>query len=136
MKSLPFTFKEEIKYRLLDKPMLTPIFKHVLDVPERLFEYDPSFFIVFNNEMNRHEVHSLDNKGDTYCFAIPYKRLDARTLRKVWQDDLRVHGSTIFEELEKEEEQREKAQERKRRNEIEAFAKETKSLFAKDAWLM
>lgn len=47
---------------------------------ERLKEIDSSYYLVFNNDENRYEVHSTEQVGSSYCFAVRYDDLDERTL--------------------------------------------------------
>lgn len=83
---------------------LNLINSNVFDIPQRLKEYDPSFFIVYNCKDNRMEVHSLENKGDTFCMVVPYKELDERTLTLVRKNDIKTRGRKIFEEIDRQNE--------------------------------
>ena len=49
-------------------------------ISDRVKEIDRGYFIVWNSDKNRYEVHHRDSKPDTFCLAIPYKELDERTL--------------------------------------------------------
>ena len=49
-------------------------------IRERLKEIDESYFLVYNFNKEKFEVHSSDLKGNTYCLTIPYPVLDERTL--------------------------------------------------------
>lgn len=66
--------------------------------------------------------------------TLPFDELDNRTLRHIWQYDIRVHGAKLFSDLEKAEEEFEKRKERERKNWINDVARESQSYFAKDAW--
>lgn len=123
----------EVRHLLRDKPRLTPIFQSTLNIPERLHETNPRLFICYNNVDQRFEVHSLDQEI-SFCAQLPYKALDARTLRWIWNNDIRVHGKEIMRRLEKNEEDREKSKERDFKNWVESVGKETRTLFAKDSW--
>lgn len=131
---IPGWFRHEVKMKLIDKPHLVPLFDHVLDIPARLYEYSPDIFVVFNHKTDRFEIHSLDNKGDTYCATLPYKRLDERAVRYVYRNDVRVHGKDIMRRIEKSEEKAEKRQKREWHNWVESVAKETRTAFARGAW--
>lgn len=52
----------------------------VLDILGRLKEIDDSYFIVFNLNRKKFEVHSSSQKGGTYAFTIPFDCLDDRTI--------------------------------------------------------
>jgi hypothetical protein len=65
----------------LSRPHLTWISHDLYDISGRIGEIEPGLFIMRNRLKERFEVHSTDNRGiDTYCFAVPHKELDARTL--------------------------------------------------------
>ncbi len=62
------------------KSYLRPITDDLYFIASRLKEIDPSYFVVYNLLRSRYEVHSKEQRGDTLCFVVPYKALDARTL--------------------------------------------------------
>lgn len=121
--------REKIEYR----PRLIPVFTSDQNIPERLYDYNSRLFICFNRVDQRYEVHNLDQE-DSYCATLPYRDLDVRSIRWIWQNDIRVHGKDIFHRIERQEEQREKQKERDYKNWIHDVASETQSMFAKDAW--
>lgn len=127
-------FERQVLEKIQYRPRLIPLFDHTLNIPQRLYDYHPSLFICFNKVEQRYELHSLEQEGDSYCMALPYKDLDARTLRWIWQNDVRVHGKNIFRRIEKSEEDYKVRKDREYRNWVHDVASETKSLFAKDAW--
>lgn len=49
-------------------------------ISNRIKEIDKSYFILFNISKGKFEVHSLGQTGGSYCFTIPYDKLDERTL--------------------------------------------------------
>lgn len=51
-----------------------------LYILDRLKEIDESYFLVFNLDRKKFEVHSSDQRMGTYCFAVPYDSLDERTI--------------------------------------------------------
>ncbi len=53
---------------------------NVYDIPHRLKAIDDGYFVLFDLEKEKYEVHSTKNKGDTFCLLIPYSELDARTI--------------------------------------------------------
>lgn len=127
-------YKAAVLERIRYRPRLTPIFTSTHDIPEQLFQYDPTFFMVYNNVKDKFEIHNLDQIGDSYCMTVPYKELDVRTIQWLWQCDIRVHGRDIFRALERDEQRMEKRKEREFKNWVEDVAKETRTMFAKDAW--
>jgi hypothetical protein len=127
------TFKAEVRYKIRHKPRLIPVFTSSHSIPERVYEYNPRLFLCYNCVKERFEVHNLDQL-ESYCADLPYKALDARTVRWIWQNDLRMHGKEIFRQLERHEETMEKRKQREWHNWVEDVAKETRSMFAQDAW--
>jgi hypothetical protein len=126
--------KEAILDAVRHRPRLSPIFGSTHNIPERVAEYNPDLFLCHNVVTDRIEVHSLANSGDTFCANLPYKSLDARTIRWIWENDIRVHGKNIFKRIEASEQAYERMKQREYKNWIEDVGKETQSLFAKDAW--
>lgn len=127
-------FERDVYYSLIGKPHLEPIFTSVYGIPERAREVDPDIFIVRNTKRKVFEIHSLGNKGDTFCFVVPHKELDARTIALVRKGNLKTRGKAIFREMDEHNERLERSNERQRDNEINAIAREMKPYFAKYAW--
>lgn len=127
-------YQFEVRDKVRHKPHLRPIFEHVLDIPRRVFEYHPDLFIVFNKEAGGWEVHSLQQEDDTFVMNVRFKHLDARLLRDIRRNDVRVHGKAILERIRKSKEDWERRRERDWKNWKEAVVKETRTAFAKAAW--
>ncbi len=70
---------------------------------ERLKEIDNSYFIIFNFNKNKFEIHSTEQKGDTYCLTIPYNVLDERTLDLV-KKTRAINVDKLIEEIDQENE--------------------------------
>lgn len=49
-------------------------------INERLKQIDNDYFVVFNLESQKYEVHVRGQFGSTYAFTIPYDTLDERTI--------------------------------------------------------
>ncbi len=126
--------RQEILYRLESRPFSHLVETSVYDIPKRIEEYDKDMFVVFNSLKQKYELHSLQYPGDTFQTTFPYKELDNRALRHVWENDLSVHGREIFKRIERDEEKAKKSKDRDMKNWIQATASETKSMFAKTAW--
>lgn len=126
-------FIQEVRDRTRFRPRLTPVFTSTHEIPERIFEYNPRMFVCFSITKSRYEIHNLDQE-DTYTADLPYLALDARTLRWIWTNDIRVHGRELFHQLDREEENMKKSKDREFRNWVEAVGSETQSMFAQDAW--
>lgn len=130
------SYQHEVRARTETRPYLIPLFSHIYDIPRRVYDYDASFFMVFNKNNQKYEIHSLDYPGnDTLSCTIPYEELDGRTLEHLWMNDIRVHGDEIFKRLDLAEEKARIRKERDRKNFDIDFAKEHQSAFAKDAWV-
>jgi len=52
----------------------------VFDIASRLKEIDNSYYIIFNPEKKRFEVHSSEIGKSSLCFVVPFDRLDKRTI--------------------------------------------------------
>lgn len=135
------TKRNQIQAVLFKDHDLILIEKDVFNISGRIEEYDKDMFIVFNKRKKAFEIHSLEyapmiaSPKDTFQTTIPYKNLDIRTLQHLYENDIKVHGRKIFERIERQEELSEKRKQRDYKNWLRAVASETKSMFAKDAWL-
>lgn len=124
----------EIHDRLQGKPFLFAMENSTHDIPKRLEEIDSDLFICFNKITQRFEVHSLDNRGTTYCFSVPYDELDVRTIEVFRRSNLKTRSvKEIIWEMDRENELRERRNEARRRSEINAWAREHRSEFKKAA---
>ncbi len=130
-------FEHRVADRLQGKPHLEPLLCFgVYDIPRRLREYDPSLFVVRNHRRRRFEVHSVDNKGSTFCCDVPYDQLDSRVEEAVKRGNIRVRGPQIFQEIDEYNERLERSMKRARRTELEGIAEEMHPYFRDDAWQM
>lgn len=135
------TKRNQIQAVLFKDYDLILIENDVFNISSRIEDYDKDMFIVFNKRKKAFEIHSLEyapmiaSPKDTFQTTIPYKELDIRTLHHVYDNDIKVHGRKIFERIERQEEMKEKQKQRDYKNWLRAVASETKSMFAKDAWL-
>lgn len=127
-------YERKIYERLWGKPHLRPLFTNVCHVPERIREYNPDFFVVFNRRTGYFEVHSLAHVHDTYGLTIYTKELYPKALDTVRRNDIRMRGKAIFRELDKANERFRESEQRATRNELRAIAEEMKPYFARFAW--
>lgn len=105
----------------------------VTSIPERLKEYDKSFFVVYNHQSHKFEVHSTDNLFDTYCFTVPFNELDSRTIDLVKKNDTKNKGAREIEkEINDHNDKIEREKKKAQKNWIEDIARETHSAFKKD----
>lgn len=125
--------QHEVQMRLWERPECSPVFTSTLFIPERLREYDPSLFLLYDNKAERFEVHSLNDKRLIGGTVLPYKRLDIRTVEYVKRHDIRRRGLEIFREIEASEQKVERDRKRQFSNWVEAVGKDTRHMFAKSS---
>ena len=124
----------EIHDRLQGKSFLFALESNIYDIPKRLEEIDSDLFVCLNKITQRFEVHSLVNRGTTYCFSVPYDELDVRTIEVFRRSNLKTRSiKEIIRELDQENEERGKRNKARRRSEINAWAREYRSEFKKTA---
>ncbi len=70
----------------------------IFNIAKRLKSIDKKYFIVFNSDRNKYEVHYSRAKN-TYELTIPYDTLDARTIDFVLKTRIQ-NKQKIFEEIE------------------------------------
>lgn len=80
-------------------------------IGERLKEIDESYFLVFNFDKQKFEVHSCCETGSTYCLTVPYDVLDERTVALV-RKTRASNIDRLIEEMDKENEKIEKKREK------------------------
>lgn len=86
---------------LLKKPYLKLVTVDTYSISKRIKELDSGYFIVFNRKTGKYEVHSTANRGwDTYCFTVPYEKLDARTLYICRKTCIATRGDLVHNEVE------------------------------------
>lgn len=57
----------------------------VYDISNRIKQIDRNYFIVFNTSKNNFEIHNSKQIGTTFCVTVPFKVIDARTLKYVFE---------------------------------------------------
>jgi len=57
-----------------------PVTSHVTDIPARLKEIGPGYFVMFNARTQRFEIHDGTQAGGTLACVLPFEELDARAL--------------------------------------------------------
>ena len=80
-------------------------------IGERLKEIDESYFIVYNFEKEKFEIHSSTQSGSTYCLTVPYSVLDERTLTLVRKTQS-ANLDRLIDEMEKENDENKKRREK------------------------
>lgn len=94
-------YKNEIYHRLSKKPHLKFMETNPYSIPERVKEYNSSFFVVYNTMIRKYEIHSLVNKVNTHEMTLPFNELDCRAITAISDGDIRVHGDRIFKDIKK-----------------------------------
>ena len=102
--------------------MLINIKNDVHDISNRLKEIDHSYFVVFNTQKNRFEVHST-SQTKTFCVAVPHKFLDKRTVDLVLQTR-RENFDKILKEIDEHNESLERENNRKIKELVETKTRE------------
>jgi hypothetical protein len=80
-------------------------------ISERLKEIDESYFLIFNFDKNKFEVHSSCQGVQTYCFTVPYNVLDERTIDYALKTRAQ-NLDEIISQIDKENEELEKTREK------------------------
>ncbi len=75
----------------------------VFFIIEQLKELDPSYYVLFNTETGKYEVHSSMQSGSSYCFSVPFDSLDARTVDHALKTRI-ANKDKIIAEIDKENE--------------------------------
>lgn len=81
-------------------PYLTVIANDLFDIASRLKEIDDGYFVCYNRKASRYEVHNNRQKGSTFCLAVPYDALDARTVELVRKTRVE-NACKLLEEMER-----------------------------------
>jgi hypothetical protein len=115
----------DIADRMRGKPHLVVQESSLFHIPERLAEYDSDLFVVRNKKNHRYEIHSLANRGNTHCITVPHEELDARAIEMFAKFDQRKRSfKSIMLEIDRHNEAKKMREERHRRSEINAMARE------------
>ncbi len=79
-----------------------------LDIVSRLKAIDKDYFLVFNEDNQKFEVHNSSQIKNTLCLVLPFDVLDERTIDLVLKT--RVQNSDrLFKEMEEENKKLERA---------------------------
>lgn len=60
------------------------IYSDTFDISRRLCEIDPAYFVVYNTDCNRFEIHNSQQNLDTFCLTVDGE-LDSRVISKVFK---------------------------------------------------
>jgi len=77
--------------------MLINIECDLFDIVNRVKEIDDNYYIVFNKNKEKFEVH-YRGQMPTFCLTVPYDFLDARTVNLVLKTKVE-NSKKLFEEI-------------------------------------
>lgn len=72
----------------------------VFDIVKRLKQIDDGYFVLFDTEKQKFELHNLFQPNTTYCLTLPFEFLDERTIHLTLKT-LRKNQNDLFEEMER-----------------------------------
>ena len=73
-------------------------------INERLKEIDKDYYVVFNLQKQKYEVHVRGQTGNSYAFTLPFDSLDERAI--LFAQKTRIANmEKILEEIEKDNEE-------------------------------
>lgn len=87
-----------------------PITGGIYDIPQRLKEIDPRYFVMFNKSSQRYEVHVDGQYPSTYGCTLPFDELDARALHYV-RENASSRTVDVAREIDRHNEQTDKRRE-------------------------
>lgn len=71
----------------------------VFDIIKRINEIDEGYFILFDLDKNKFELHNI-NQPNTYCLTYPYDNLDERMISLIYKTNSR-YIDNIIEDIDK-----------------------------------
>ena len=86
--------------------MLVNIKTDTYFITERLKEIDNGYFVVFNTNSEKFEIHHKDQGLNTFCLSLPYDCLDERVVDLVEKTQIE-HIEKLIAEIDKENERKE-----------------------------
>ncbi len=79
-----------------------------LDIVSRIKAIDKDYFLVYNEENQKFEVHNSSQTKHTLCLILPFDVLDERTIDLVLKTRVQ-NADKLFKEMEEENKKLEKA---------------------------
>lgn len=71
-----------------------------LDIVKRIKSIDKNYFVKFNLESQKFELHNREQGNHTYCLTFPFKILDERAYLHVLKTQVK-NSDALFEELDR-----------------------------------
>ena len=69
----------------------------VFDISKRIKEIDENYFIMFNLNNNKYELHCA-SQPNTYCFSYPFEDLDERFIDMIYKTNV-TNIDNIIEQI-------------------------------------
>lgn len=86
---------------------LIQIFTDPFFICQRLKEIDRSYFVMFDLEKKNYQLHSSEQRGNSYCLTFPFDYLDARAVEHARKTRVE-NEEKIIEEIDRENKRLEK----------------------------
>lgn len=86
---------------------LIQIFTDPFFICQRLKEIDRSYFVMFDLEKKNYQLHSSEQRGNSYCLTFPFDCLDARAVEHARKTRVE-NEEKIIEEIDRENKRLEK----------------------------
>lgn len=86
---------------------LINIFTDPFFICQRLKEIDRSYFVMFDLEKKNYQLHSSEQRGNSYCLTFPFDCLDARAVEHAKKTRVE-NEDKIIEEIDRENKRLEK----------------------------
>lgn len=86
---------------------LINIFTDPFFICQRLKEIDRSYFVMFDLEKKNYQLHSSEQRGNSYCLTFPFDCLDARAVEHARKTRVE-NEEKIIEEIDRENKRLEK----------------------------
>lgn len=74
--------------------MKVKIESDVFDITQRIKEIDDGYFIMFNVNSKKFEIHNKNTKNG-YCLTVPYCQLDNRTIELIHKTHIKNYDKIV-----------------------------------------
>ena len=105
------------------KPNCILVESDVYGIADRLKEIDKGYFVVFNPNNQRYQLHHSEQPDSSYCLTFPYEGLDDRAVEHTRRTSV-TRAKTIFAEMKAHNEKLERDNNNKVADEVAWKAKE------------
>ena len=70
----------------------------VFDIVNRIKEIDEGYFILYDLDKAKFELHNLNQPFNTYCLTIPYNEIDEKIIKLIWLTSI-INIDNIIDEI-------------------------------------